>query len=606
MLVRRQTRVPNGTGAQQRGCQTARMANFTRRTLRFAFVVVCLAPIGASRPPESLQFAQFVDRYLDDFARRHPSIAAGNGLHQHDDLLDDFSTTAIRQEIAALERDSAELTRFEPRSLTPDERVDRQILLGIIDGWLLEQKTLENWRRNPMIYASALTDGVHNLMTVESDAPAVRMRLIIAKLGQVPALLAAARSNVVNPPRLFAERGATFMHGASDMLKKDLDLAFAGSATAALRDSLRRAADRAIPLIDSYTSYLEKQVIPTASGDFAIGGANVARRYRDEELIDMPLAGMVALGERELVREQAAFRAAAERLAPGKDPQATWLAVRRDHPKIGGVVSATQRITDSLTRFVQSRGLASIPAGEHVVVKAAPPFDLGFASMHARPPLEKATVKSVFYITDASPDMPVAQQDAWLERYNYASLSNTAAHEAMPGHWLHSIYMRRTPGKVRRIWIGLNPFPQPSSGQDGWAHYAEQMVLDEGFGSGDPRLRLAQSSDALTRICRLLSGIKLHTKEWSLDDAQRCFEQQAYVAAPAARREAERGAYDPTYGGYFLGKRGIITLREDYKRKLGPAFNLREFHERFMTNGIAPIWAHRQLMLPGDTSAVIR
>ena len=126
----------------------------------------------------------------------------------------------------------------------------------------------------------------------------------------------------------------------------------------------------------------------------------------------------------------------------------------------------------------------------------------------------------------------------------------------MPGHWLHSTYMRRTPGKVRRIWIGLNPFPQPSSGQDGWAHYAEQMVLDEGYRNGDPKLRLAQVSDALTRICRLLSGIKLHTKQWTLADAQRCFEKEAYVAAPAARREAERGAYDPTYGGYFLGKRG--------------------------------------------------
>jgi uncharacterized protein (DUF885 family) len=579
------------------------------RVLRATLAVACLAPMGAGRWPQASQsagFARFVDRYLDDFARRHPSIAAGNGLHQHDDLLEDFSAPAIREEIAALERDSAALSQFENRSLTPDERVDRRILLGIIDGWLLEQKTLENWRRNPMIYASALTDGVHNLMTVESDPPSVRMRRIIAKLGQVPALLAAARANITNPPRLFAERGATFMRGASDMLGKDLDLAFAGVANAALRDSLRRAADNAIPLIDSYATYLEKEVIPKATGDFAIGGANVARRYRAEELVEMPLADMVSLGEGELVKEQAAFRAAAERLAPGKDPQATWLAVRRDHPKLGGVVAATQRITDSLTRFVESHGIASVPAGERVVVKPAPPFDLGFASMHARPPLENASVKSVFYITDARADMPVEQQEAWLERYNYASLSNTAAHEAMPGHWLHSIYMRRTPGKVRRIWIGLNPFPQPSSGQDGWAHYAEQMVLDEGFGGGDPRLRLAQSSDALTRICRLLSGIKLHTKEWTIDDAQRCFEQQAYVATPAARREAERGAYDPTYGGYFLGKRGIITLRDDYKRQLGAAFHLREFHERVMTNGIAPIWAHRQLMLAGDTSAIIR
>jgi uncharacterized protein (DUF885 family) len=176
----------------------------------------------------------------------------------------------------------------------------------------------------------------------------------------------------------------------------------------------------------------------------------------------------------------------------------------------------------------------------------------------------------------------------------------------MPGHWLHSTYMRRTPGKVRRIWIGLNPFPQPSSGQDGWAHYAEQMVLDEGYGNGDPKLRLAQLSDALTRICRLLSGVKMHTKQWTLADAQRCFEKDAYVAAPAAKREAERGAYDPTYGGYFLGKRAILKLRADYQKRMGPKFSLREFHERFMTNGIAPIWAQRQLLLPGDTSAVIQ
>ena len=574
--------------------------------MRAVLVVCCLVPLGASRPVHSPQFARFVDRYLDDFARRHPSIAAGNGLHQHDDRLDDFSANAIRLEIAALERDRAVLAAFDPASLSPDQRVDRRILQGVIDGWLLEQQTVENWRRNPMLYASALTDGIHNLMTVESDPPALRMRRIIAKLGQVPALLQAARANISNPPRLFAERGVTFMRGASAMLGTDLDLAFASAGSAALRDSLRRAADRAIPLIDAYASYLERDVMPTASGDFRIGGANVARRYRAEELIDVPLSVLEALGERELLREQAAFRAAAERLAPGQNPLDTWRSVRRDHPKLGGVVKATRLITDSLTQFVRRRGIASVPAGERVVVLPAQPFDLGFASMHARPPLDKPSVRSVFYITDARADLPVEQQDAWLERYNYASLSNTAAHEAMPGHWLHSIYMRRTPGKVRRIWIGLNPFPQPSSGQDGWAHYAEQMVLDEGFGAGDPRLRLAQVSDALTRICRLLSGIRLHTGAWSLDDAQRCFEQQAYVAAPAARREAERGAYDPTYGGYFLGKRGLITLRDDYARQRGAAFSLRSFHERIMTNGIAPIWAHRQLMLPGDTAAVIR
>lgn len=554
----------------------------------------------------SPSFASFVDRYLDDFARRHPSIAAGNGLHQHDDLLDDFSATEIAAEIAALKRDAGTLAAFDTASLTPDERVDRLILLGIIDGWLLEQETIQNWRRNPMLYASAFSDGVHNLMAMESNPAPVRMRRIISKLSQVSSLLDAARANLDNPPKLLAERGVVMMRGAVDMLGRDLDLAFATDSNAALRDSLRRAADAAIPLVSAWITWLEEQVLPKATGEIAIGGVNVARRYLAEDLIDTPLDTMLAIGERELKVSQEEFRTAAAKLAPGRDALAVWQEVRRRHPRPGEVVMATRATVDSLAAFVERKGIASLPPDERVVVEPALPFDLGFASMHASPPLETTPVRSVYYITEPAMDMPVAQANAWLERYNYASLENTSAHEAIPGHWLHSIYMRRTPGKVRRIWIGLNPFPQPSSGQDGWAHYAEQMVLDEGFADNDPRYRLAQLSDALTRICRLLSGIRVHTKQWTLADARRCFEEEAYVAAPAAQREAERAVYDPTYGGYFLGKRGILKLRADYQATMGAAFNLRAFHERVMTNGIAPIRAHRLLMLPGDSGAVIR
>jgi len=556
--------------------------------------------------PATAGFAPFVDRYLDGFARRHPSIAAGNGLHNHDDRLDDFSAPAIAAEIATLKTAAAELAAFSDSSLTPDERVDKRILAGVIDGWLLEQETLENWKRNPMTYASALSDGVHNLMTMENEAAPVRMRRIIAKLAGVPALLQAARTNIVNPPRIFAERGLGMMRGASTMLTTDLPVAFVTAKGTPLMDSLLSAATVAAKAIDAYTTDFEKTVLPAANGEWKIGGDAVARRYRAEELIDVPLVDLAALGERELTSAQERFRNAARRLAPGVDPQTTWLTIRRHHPKRGEVVAAAQAVVDSLTRFIATKNLAVVPNGERVMVKPAQPFSLGFASMHASPPLEKTPVQSYYYITDAdSLDAP-AQQEAWLERFNYASLAITSAHEAMPGHWLHSVHMRDTPGKIRRIWIGLNPFPQPSSGQDGWAHYAEELVVEQGFMNGDPRYELAQLSDALTRICRLLSGIRLHTGEWTLVQAQSCFEQQAYVAAPAAKREAERGTYDPTYGGYFLGKRGMLTLRRDVKAAQGDKFSLREFHERVMKNGIAPIWAHRQLLLPGDTSRVIQ
>lgn len=578
------------------------MSRELRTIIALCLTTIALACDRGGKP----SFAAFVDRYLDDFSRRHPSIAAGNGLHAHDDLLDDFSASGIATEITALKRDARTLAAFDTTALTPDERVDRLILLGIIDGWLLEQETLQNWKRNPMLYASALSDGVHNLMAMESDPAPVRMRRIISKLERTPDLLAAARANLSNPPRLLAERGAVMMRGAIEMLGRDLDLAFHSDSNVALRDSLRRAADSVIPPLQSYIDWLESDVIPNATGEIAIGAENLARRYLAEDMIDTPLDTMLAIGERELTASQAEFRAAAAKLAPGRDALSVWREVRRNHPQPGGVVAATKVIVDSLAAFVEAKGIAALPANERVVVEPALPFDLGFASMHASPPLERTPVRSVYYITEPPLDMPRAEADAWLERYNYASLENTSAHEAIPGHWLHSVYMRRTPGKVRRIWIGLNPFPQPSSGQDGWAHYAEQMVLDEGFGGGDPRYRLAQLSDALTRICRLLSGIRVHTKQWSLDDAQRCFEEQAFVAAPAARREAERAVYDPTYGGYFLGKRGFLKLRADYQAKIGDRFNLREFHEGVMSNGIAPIRAHRLLMLPGDSGSVIR
>jgi uncharacterized protein (DUF885 family) len=238
-------------------------------------------------------------------------------------------------------------------------------------------------------------------------------------------------------------------------------------------------------------------------------------------------------------------------------------------------------------------------------VAAAREFDLGLASMHASPPLEPTPVTSYYYITDAQASWPAAQQDAWLQKFNYSTLGVITSHEVMPGHYVHSVFMRKTPSKVRRIWIGLNPFPQPSSGQDGWAHYAEQLMVDEGFRQKDPRYEMAQISESLTRICRLISGIRLHTGEWTIEQAAQFFESKAHLPAPAARQEAERGTYDPTYGGYFLGKLAAFKLRKDVEAAQGAAFNLREFHERVMTNGIAPWWAHRQLMLPGDRAPVL-
>jgi len=587
----------------------------SRRTLALVGgVVVAVAALYVVRHPAALTqpraagptpFARFVDAYLDRFARYHPSIAAGNGIHAHDGELENFSAASIAEEVGWLRSERRDLDAFDVAQLTADERVDRRILQGVIDGWLLDLDTVRTWQRNPMIYAAAVSDGVHNLMTMESSPAADRMRQAIAKLGGVPSLVAAARTNVPSPPRVFVERAAAMFHGVSDLLRHDLPLAFADVADTSLKDALAAASEAARTEIDAYTADLETSILGAATDRFAIGTANVEARYRAEELIDIPAAALLAIGGRELKATQAEFTAAAGRVGPNRQPLDVWRDVLADHPKRGEVAAAAQKTVDELFAFIRARHLVDLPPAERVVVAAAPAYDLGLASMHSSPPLEPRPVKSYYYITDAQPDWPAERQNLWLQKFNYATLADITAHEVAPGHYVHSLFMRRTPGKIRRIWIGLNPFPQPSSGQDGWAHYAEQLISDEGFKRDDPRYRLAQTSEALTRICRLIAGLRLHSGEWTIDQAAELFEREAHLPAPAARQEALRGTYDPTYGGYFLGKLAAFKLRRDYEKAQGARFNLREFHERVMTNGIAPWWAHRQLLLPGDRQPVI-
>ncbi len=559
------------------------------------------APAAAHSP-----FAIYVDAYLDQFGRFHPSIAAGNGLHGHDGQLENFSADSIAREASWLRTQRRALAALDSASLTADERADREILAGIVDGWLLDLETVRTWRRNPMVYVAAISDGMHDLVTMESAAAPERMRRATSKLRGVRALFAAARANIENPPRVFVEHAIDMLGGVSDLLLHDLPLAFPAGPDKAARDQLMAAAAAANRAVVAYQDELRTQVLPAATGSFVIGTANLEARYRAEELIDLPASQLRAIGERELARQQRDFTATAARVDATQDAGAVWRSVQNYHPAPGTLVPAASTVVSELFAFIGAHQLMSVaPRDQHVVVAPAPAYDLGLASMHSSPPLEPQQVRSYYYITDVDSQWPAARQDAWLRTLNYATLADISAHEVAPGHYVHSLYMRGTPGKVRRIWVGLNPFPQPSSGQDGWAHSAEQMVSDEGFRADDPRYRLAMLAESLNRVCRLLAGIHLHSGEWTLDEATALFEREAHLSPEAARREAVRGTYDPTYGGYTLGKMAALKLRADYQAAKGSTYSLRDFNERVMTDGIAPWKIHRELLLPGDRGAVL-
>lgn len=307
-------------------------------------LTVPAANSATSAPPTP--FAGLVDLYLDGLGRFHPSIAAGNGLHAHDGELEDFSAPSVAAEIKWLHAIRGRLDSISEQSLSADERVDRRILLGVVDGWLLDLETVKNWSRNPMIYVAAISDGLHNLATMDAAPAVTRMRQAISKMHAIPRLLESARRNIQSPPRVFVETAIGMLSGVEELLSRDLQLAFSGEGDAALRQQLAAAAGEAARNIVEYRRELETRGLAAATGEFAIGTAAVEARYRAEELIDLPADRLLAIGERELARNQAEFTRTAARIDATRTPMQVWGELVRHHPARGELVAAAAAQVD--------------------------------------------------------------------------------------------------------------------------------------------------------------------------------------------------------------------------------------------------------------------
>ena len=207
-------------------------------------------------------------------------------------------------------------------------------------------------------------------------------------------------------------------------------------------------------------------------------------------------------------------------------------------------------------------------------------------------PFETKPTRAYYYLTDIDPSWPADRQEEHLRDFNFPTLWSISIHEVYPGHFLHYQHLRRVESKTRKSIMFA-----PASFVEGWAHYCEQMMIEAGFGHQEYGVKLGQLAEALIRLARFIVGIKLHTEDMSVEQGVRFFRDEAFLEEGSARREAERGTFDPTYLVYTAGKLMLLKLRQDYKQQQGKAFSLRTFHDTLLANGTAPFWLHRQLML---------
>jgi uncharacterized protein DUF885 len=295
---------------------------------------------------------------------------------------------------------------------------------------------------------------------------------------------------------------------------------------------------------------------------------------------------------RELQQTQDEFRRVASRLNGG-DPLAAWTRAKDEHPAAGQLVSVAQQQLADLETFIKRQRIVTFPEGAPVEVAPTPRFyRWTFASMWTPGPFEARPLRAFYYITDVEPSWPVERKDEHLRDFNYGALWSISIHEVFPGHFLHYQHLRQVDSKLRKsILFSSTAFVE------GWAHYCEQMMIEEGFRRNDHLVRLGQLAEALIRLCRFIVGIRLHCEDMSVEQGVRFFREEAFLEEPSARREAERGTFDPSYILYSAGKLMILKLREDYKAHAGAGYSLREFHDTLLANGTVPIWLHRKLLL---------
>jgi uncharacterized protein (DUF885 family) len=592
------------------------------KLLSFSILVLLFAPLAYSQkksapaqaPGGAPDFTALADRYFDEYYFKfNPSQGTAAGFHQYDNQLEDYSRASLEKQIAVLKKFKAEFNAL-PQAQGNSEAdlaawIDRNLVVHSIDSSLLTLEQIRPWEKNPDVYSSGITNSIFLIMARTFAPPEQRLKSVIAREKQAAAVFQAARENLKNPPPIYVDVALEQIPGIIGFFQKDVPEAFKDVKDQALLSEFNASNQKVMDLLKQYQEWIQQNLKPRAHGDFRIGAANFSKKLLYDEDVNIPLDRLLEIGMANLRKNQQEFKTVAARIDPGKTPQQILEELEKDHPAPDKLLQNFRDTLGGLRDFLEQRHIVGMPSQVLPIVQETPPFAraLTFASMDTPGPYEKVAKEAFFNVTLPEPSWTPQQVEEHMAGFNRGTIISTAVHEVYPGHYTQFLWVPSAPSKVRKL-LGC------SSNAEGWAHYSEQMMLDEGYGrtpGADPdhdtasfKLRLGQLQDALLRNARFIVGIQMHTGKMTFDQGIDFFVKEGYQTKVNGTRETRRGTSDPTYLYYTLGKLEILKLRDDYKKKLGDKFSLEQFHNDFLKQGFPPVGLIRRLMI-GDNSPVL-
>ena len=478
------------------------------------------------------------------------------GLHEYDGRIQDLSPAGVRAGLARLDGSAR-----RPGPPGPGRSAHDEAHLAAFEALArVELGELEEHRWNPLLHLDAMDLSCYD----REYAPATeRAEARAAHLAAWPDAVDAARESLDRVPRPVAAALLPAVRGlAAGLDPADPVAAVALGAHGRLVGHVERAAVSGDP-------------------DAALGGRALQRLLGVGQAMPVDLGRLEERADAERDRLRAMLDDACARLAPGHPTAEVVAGLLRDHPEAGAVVEEARMVTAEAIAFTAERGLVPGLDGECVVGPAPPSRRWALAMMSWAAPYEP-DAPSRYYITPPEPDWPAAEQEDWLAVFSRSTLPAITVHEVAPGHFAHGRCLRRAEGDVRRTLHSV-------AFVEGWAHYAEEVCVEEGFRDGEPRFAAGVALEALTRVTRLAVSLGLHGGSMPPAEAVRRFEAEAFVYGPAAAAEAARAAYDPTYGRYTWGKLEIMRLRDRARAAWGGGYSQQRFHAELLALGAPPL-----------------
>jgi uncharacterized protein (DUF885 family) len=569
-------------------------------------------------------FAFVSDQFFSEvYFKFSPTSGTAAGLHQYDSQLEDYSAAGVEREVAALHEYEKKVEAIDPAALDGPVASDRDILLNNIKSELLSLEVIRGWEKNPDNYSSGITGSAFVIMERPYASANTRLRALVEREKLMPQALLEARKNLKTPPKIFTEIALEQIDGDVSFFENDVPSAFFSGADGAevatdatTKAEFAKTNAAVIAALKSYAAWLKTDLLPRSNGDYRLGADTFQKKLAYDEMVDLPLDRLLQIAMDDLHKNQAEFARVAKEIDPAKTPEQELKELQGMYPPPDQLLGAFHQTFDQLVGFIRAHHIITIPSDVQPTLEETPPFMRAttFASMDPPGPFETHSKKAYFNVTLPEKGWTAERIAGHMAQFNVGTIVSTSVHEAYPGHYVQFLWTPQFGSKIRKV-LGAN------TNIEGWAHYCEQMMLDEGYAAAPAGasaeemrkanlIRLGQLMDALLRDARFVNSIKLHTGQgeaggaWTMEQAEDFFVKEGYQTRAIAEVETKRGTGDPTYLYYTLGKLEIMKLREDVKKKQGTAFDIEKFHDDFMRQGFAPVKVIRKAML-GDGAPVL-